>query len=482
MALALRQEKTQKNKVSQSPYLIKSIGLLELSKQEVRSVIRSELEANPMIEIDEQESEDAYLDELGKDILQTDGAGTTDKGEDWDSYWSNNDEGWPDHVDQEKKLSPYERATALYSGALQTRLHWQLNLGNFNVVQKEIGIHVIGNLDEDGYLTLSAEELCQSMKKYLPETVKEVIKIIQKFDPPGIAAKDHQECLLIQARGAKKLSGTVCETILKDHWKDLQEKRWEDISKSLGIPLAKVKLAISAIASNLFPRPARYLERRKNGVTLSAFQIDPDLYIYEDGHQYRIEPSNEYMPIRINRYYNKLLESEKGLSEKDRDYLQEKKRRAESFINSLAIRHKTIWRLTQSVIKHQRTFFDSGFFVDLRPLISDDIAAELNLDPSTVRRARKNKYVDTPHGVFALGFFFDKVGIDTLSGKRIASKGIKEVIKNLIDFEDKKNPFSDQELTDILQERHKVGIDRRVVTKYRDTLGFQVARLRREPF
>ncbi|RJR44059.1 MAG: RNA polymerase sigma-54 factor [Desulfobacteraceae bacterium] len=480
MAYSQEQRGKQKQDASQSPRLIAAIGLLEKSHLEVQQAIQEELQANPMLEdhLDDEAGVDT-THEQSEDVLRSSDDGRVEISDDWDENDPNHEEGWPSNPYDEERLSPTERARDQSSETLRSYLYWQLMLSDLNVVQKEIGLNIIGNLNEYGFLEMTAQELCQDMGRYLPETVEQTIRLIQQFDPIGIATKDLQECLLVQARASIRTKRTICEVIIRDHWVSLVNRKTEEIARALSVPLSEVKSAVSLISSALIPRPGGGHRFRSRSLleSTSLSQVQPDLYVYEDGHDFRIVPRMDNPRVRLSPKYDAMLRSN-GLQESAREFLQEKKKRAEFFLSSLNRRQQTICHLAKSIIKHQREFFETGSELSLRPLISRQIAEDIRIDESTVRRARKNKYLDTPYGLYSMDFFFDKVGHEGENGARIASRGIRETIKRLIRTENKSCPYSDRELGEIL-ETYKVRVGRRVIEKYRDSAGFPESRMRK---
>ena len=485
MALKLEQKNSQKQQISKSPQLIKAIGLLEKPDLEVQQTINEELESNAMLE--ERSMEDVDDNTLDQKT-NNDGEIIVDEGQvnenvDWDSYNPNNDTGWPDHIDQGNNLPAYERAASILNNDLKSRLRLQLILNKFNVVHREIGAYIIENINEDGRFPFTVEDICQEIGRYLPETVLKTLKSIQSFEPGGVSARDLRECLLIQA-GLQHLRGSLVEIIIKNHLENIKNKKCDKIASALSVHLTDVHSAVSVIRE-MDPKPGKCFNRITGKYSFAfnyaALHIKPDIYVYKDGNDFRIEPENNYVPLRINRTYDKMLKANKNLSNEDRRYMEDKKKGAQFFIKSLEQRQKTIYRVTKSLIGLQREFFETGLITNLRPLISSDVAKDIQIDESTVRRTRKNKYMDTPHGLFEMNFFFDKDSFDTLDGRKVASKCIKELVRKIIESENKENPFRDQEIADILKTDYKIDVIRRTVLKYRDAMGFLSARLRRWP-
>ena len=344
-------------------------------------------------------------------------------------------------------------------------------MSDFNDVQKEIGIHIIGNLDDDGYLKISIEELIQ-ITGYPQNGVLETLNLIQKFDPVGLAARDTRECLLIQA-GFQDLGGTLVERIILDHMDKLENKKYDLIAKSLSIPLNDVISAVSIIA-NFEPKPGR----RYNDE--DTIYISPDIYVFKVADDYEILLNEDGLPkLRISPFYREILSSKDPLTNRTKEYIQDKLKSAAWLIKSIHQRQRTIYRVTESIVRFQRNFFDNGI-TRLRPLVLRDVAEDIEMHESTISRVTTNKYVHTPQGVFELKYFFN-TAINGIDGESIASESVKEHIKNIIKSENGAKPYSDKAVENILK-KHNIKVARRTVAKYRETLGILHSRKRRKPY
>lgn len=475
MAFRQDQKNSPKYNVSQSPQLIEAVISNEKSDLE----IQDELDSAILTDADLEEAPLKLVDDEGVPGVDEDGRVNEDI--EWDSYSPKDDTGRIEREIRQKGLPPLERISSSQTHDLQTHLMSQLLFEKMNVVQKEIGTYIIGNLDEKGYLETSIEELWQESQRYEIETWRDTLKLIQNFDPKGVTARDLQECLLIQAR-SKKSKDNLVEKILKHHWNDFLNRKCDAIAKNLSVPVYDVH-AVFSVVSGFDPRPGQrfnkkiYFNKQISAFNDSAFHIKPDFCVYKDGNNYKIDPEHFYIDAIISDYFYKKLENDVPLTQADiKRYLKIKN----SFI-AIYNRHKNTYSTIKSIVHFQKDFFDSGSIVCLRPLIARDVAKKINVDESTVRRIRKNKYIDTPHGIFELEFFFDRVGFDTRDGRRIASKGVKELIKNIIKSENKQKPYSDQKIAEILKEHHNIKIEKRTVGKHREKLGLLSARFRKWP-
>jgi RNA polymerase sigma-54 factor len=348
---------------------------------------------------------------------------------------------------------------------------WQLNMSSFEDLQKEIGTNIIGNLNGDGYLKSSLEEIAQSTG-HTPDEVLQALKLIQQFDPVGIAARDTRECLLIQAR-LQNLGGSIVEKIILEHMNNLENKKYELIARSLSIPLQEVLSAISII-THFEPKPGR---RYSDDETI---YISPDIYVFKVGDDYEIVLNEDGLPrLKINSYYRSILSNKNAVTDGTKQYIQDKLKAAAWLIKSIHQRQRTIYRVTKSIVHFQRKFFDKGV-VHLKPLVLRDVAEDIQMHESTVSRVTTNKYVHTPQGVFELKYFFDS-SINSMVGDSVASESVKEHIKNIVKSENKFKPCSDQDIANYLK-NFNIMVARRTVAKYRETLGILPSRKRKKPY
>jgi len=477
MAIQLKQSLSLHQQLIMTPQLQQAIKLLQQSRLELLETIRQEMDTNPVLV--EAQPQDEFDEDKGFD-------GATGKPEqratevtvkedlrqdvDWDSYFSEYSTGWRESTYEQKEVPPFESFTPSKTN-LYTHLTWQLNVSNLNDVKKEIGRHIIGNLDGNGYLKTSVEEISESTG-YTQEQVIEALNFVQKFDPVGVAARDIQECLLIQAH-FRNLQGTVVEEILLEHMDKLENKKYDQIAKALSIPVDEVRSAVSIITS-LEPKPGRSYHDEE------TIYISPDIYVFRVGDDYVIDLNEDGLPkLKISQYYRQILSRRDSLSERDRQYIQEKLKSAAWLIKSIHQRQRTIYRVTESIVRFQREFFDSGT-AHLKPLVLRDVAEDIQMHESTISRVTTNKYVHTPQGVFELKYFFNSA-INSLDGESIASESVKEHIRNIIKSENKAKPYSDQEVADLLRNLN-INIARRTVAKYRETMGILPSRKRKEPY
>jgi RNA polymerase sigma-54 factor len=336
---------------------------------------------------------------------------------------------------------------------------------------KEIAVHIIGNLDDDGYLTVPVEELAQTTRRPL-EDVLETLAIVQNFDPVGVAARDTRECLLIQAR-FQNFTGTLVEKIILDHMDKLENKKYELISKSLSVSLEEVLHAVSLITT-FEPKPGRQYTDEE------TIYISPDIYVFKMGEDYEIVLNEDGLPkLRINAYYRDILTSKEALEDGTKQYIQDKLKSAAWLIKSIHQRQRTIYRVTNSIVRFQKEFLDKGI-THLKPLVLRDVAEDIEMHESTISRVTTNKYVHTPQGVFELKYFFNSA-IQCLDGESVSSETVKDHLKNIIKSENRGRPYSDQEIAEMLKQ-HNIDVARRTVAKYREALGILPSRKRKNPY
>ncbi|MFN3740826.1 MAG: RNA polymerase factor sigma-54, partial [Thermodesulfovibrionales bacterium] len=280
---------------------------------------------------------------------------------------------------------------------LSEHLHWQLRLTHAPEELKIAGEVIIGNIDENGYLRATPEEL-SNLSGFSEDIINRAIELIQTLDPPGVGARNIKECLLIQTRYLG-LGDTLVEKIILNNLDDLEKKKYQNIAKQYNVSMDEVTQAIRII-QGLDPKPGR------NYSSQEPIYVEPDVFIIKDEEQYRIILNDDGMPrFRLNEKYRQLLNNKSLLSKEERQFLEDKLRSALWLIKSLDQRNRTIYRVTESILKFQREFFDRG--VDyLKPLTLRQVAKELNMHESTISRVTSNKYLACPHGIFSFRFFF----------------------------------------------------------------------------
>jgi RNA polymerase sigma-54 factor len=300
----------------------------------------------------------------------------------------------------------------------------------------------------------------------------ETLSLIQKFDPVGVAARDIQECLLLQA-GFQNLGGTIVEKIIMEHMDELENKKYDRIAKNLSISIQEVLSAVSII-THFEPKPGRRYNDEE------TIYISPDIYVFKVGDDYEIVLNEDGLPrLKINPYYRSILSNKNSVTDGTKQYIQDKLKSAAWLIKSIHQRQRTIYRVTKSIVQFQRDFFDKGV-VHLKPLVLRYVAEDIQMHESTVSRVTTNKYVHTPQGVFELKYFFNSA-INSMDGESVSSESVKEHIRNIVKSENKSKPCSDQDIADTLK-NFNIMVARRTVAKYRETLGILPSRKRKMPY
>lgn len=475
MALQLKQSLSLSQQLIMTPQLQQAIKLLQLSRLELLETINQEMETNPMLEEQAlEDSEDGGAPEESSEPEPVQEVKVEEEirreDVDWEVYLGEYNTSWAETPYDGRELPSFENFTAQKTN-LSSHLDWQLHMSDLTEEQREIGEHIIGNLDADGYLKTGVEEIAASTG-CSPEEVESVLGSIQNFDPVGVAARDTRECLLIQVR-FHGWQGTLTETIIRDHMVGLENKNYDPIARALSVPVDAVISAVSRIME-LDPRP---------GVRFSddeTIYISPDIYVFLVGDDYEIVLNEDGLPkLRINSFYRDVLTSKGRYTDSTKEYIQDKLKSAAWLIKSIHQRQRTIYRVTQSIVRFQRKFLDEGI-AHLKPLVLRDVAEDIQMHESTISRVTTNKYVHTPQGVFELKYFFNSA-ISGPDGESVASESVKQRIRDIIKEEDRKHPYSDQEVAEILK-RLDIHVARRTVAKYRETMGILPSRRRKQVY
>lgn len=358
---------------------------------------------------------------------------------------------------------------ATYKENLFENLVRQLRMSHIEGEDRIIALEIIGNIDENGYLDLDLQDLAQRLNVTL-EDVEQVLLEVQNLDPLGVACRDLRECLLKQAYALKPPDYLVLR-ILEEAFDLFERGKLDAVARKLKVPLESVKEA-SAVISSLNPKPGLLY------ANTDPVYIVPDIFVIKVGNDYQILLNDDGLPrLRISSAYQKELYSN-AASSQIKDYIQEKVRGAMWLIKSIHQRQRTIYRVTQSIIKFQREFFDKGIDY-LRPLILKDIADDIEMHESTISRVTTNKYMHTSRGIYELKYFFNS-GIRH-GAESIASEAVKNQILRIVKGENPKRPASDKQIVEELEKSH-IQIARRTVAKYRELLGIPPSSKRKKKF
>ena len=470
-------------KLIMTPQLQQAIKLLQLSKLELQQIIDQTLLENPVLEETTTDTPEAEGDDTYKTSQVSEGNSSSEESSsDSVSPLDGVSLKWEDYFDEdrfegrelgyfkenEEETQTYEQISSRPS-SLYDHLLWQLNLATSDRQIREVGEVIIGNIDENGYLQVTVEEL-ETLCGVPKEKVFDVLKFIQGFDPPGVASRDLRECLLIQIAQIG-FQGTIVEIIIAEHLGDFEKKRFPVLARKLGITLEDLSHAIRVI-ERLEPKPGRSFYSSDNAY------IVPDVFVIKHEGEYLVLLNEDGLPrLRINPIYRKMLKGSSGLGEDERGYLEDKFRSAIWMIRSIEQRNRTIYKVAQSIVKFQEDFFEKGVGY-LKPLTLREIADDITMHESTVSRVTHNKYMCTPQGIFELKYFFSS-GLATAGGDSCSSRSVRDMISRLIAEENPNRPYSDQQIMEFLKER-QIEIARRTVAKYRKELKIPSASRRKK--
>src|SRR5918996_363733 len=488
MALEIRQVQKLAQQLVMTPQLQQAIKLLQLSRIELQEMVTTELEENPAleevpvseIETTEQASSEPQptgSEQVEEPVLTREPSGVDKIGTlDWQEYLdthSNSIHGslTAEATAEDSDSPPSWENSLTKKTTLEDHRIWQLRLSKITEQESAIGLYMIQNLDENGYLAATLEEICNATGSS-PEEAEAILKRIQFFDPVGVAARDLRECLLIQLENLQ-LKNSLAARIVADYLSFLESKRYEKLAKDLGVTIDEIAEAAHVIAA-LEPKPSRGFEQDEVRTVL------PDVFVEKVGDEYLIYLNDDGVPrLRVSSLYRRMAGQEGAAEEQARQYLQEKVRAATWLIKSIQQRQQTLFRVTQSIFKFQQDFLDRGVS-SLKPMVLRDVAEDIHMHESTVSRATANKYVYTPQGLFELKFFFQS-GIKSGNSEDVASETVKEKIRGIISSEDPRKPFSDQHIAALLS-NDSIDIARRTVAKYREAMGILPSSKRRQPY
>jgi len=467
MALELRQQLKLTQQLIMTPQLQMAIKLLQLSRLELLNTIRQELEDNPTLE---EEVQDSDVEEQLVERSEKASADSSETKEmtveekirddiDWNNYIDEYNSSGRTHFEAERRDTPNFESFVARKESLHDHLLWQLLMTSPEESDKKIGNCIVGSLNKDGYLDATVEDLAM-MSGTDPEKVEQVLTLFQTFDPIGVCARDLGECLLIQARHFG-LDHTIVIEIIENHLNHLENKNYKAIAKTLKVSIEDIVAAVKVIQS-LEPKPGRQFTEEE------AQYINPDVFVYKIEDEFIILVNDDGMPrLRVNNFYKSAIKDDGNFSEDAKDYIQEKMRSATWLIRSIHQRQKTIYKVMESILKFQRDFFLKGI-AHLKPMVLRDVAEDIGMHESTISRVTTNKYVHTPRGIFELKYFFNS-SIQRVHGEAIASASVQEKIRLIIENEDSKKPYSDDKISKLLKEAN-INIARRTVAKYREMM------------
>ncbi len=481
----IKQQLNQQLQQKLTPQQIQQIKMLELSSQEMEERIKQELEENPALE----ESEDWESAEDTSDFSEFEGPTETAEEISLGDYLTEDD--IPDYKLRENNYSPekqYEQIPYSESESFREHVLDQLRLRELSDREFQIGEYIIGSIDDDGYLrrefsAISDDLLFQDGLEVSEEELSKILKIIQDLDPPGIGARNLQECLLLQIE--KKTPSDIWEKahrILKDFFEDFSKKHYDKIQRGLSLSEDEMRDVIREIIQ-LNPKPGNSWE---SDLASKLSQIVPDFMVENANGELILHMNNQHVPnLKVSREYSDMLteyvSNKKNQSTENKDavfFVKQKLDAAKWFIDAIKQRQGTLRNVMAAIMALQGDFFRSGDETDLKPMILKDVSELCGYDISTISRVSNSKYVQTDSGIYPLKYFFSE-GIQNEKGEEISTREIKTVLKECIEEEDKSIPLTDEKLVEILKSK---GYDlaRRTVAKYREQMDIPVARLRKE--
>jgi len=494
--MALSQGLYQKLQQKLSPQQIQLMKLLEVPTSLLEERIKEEIEDNPALDVGSEESESQEKEEiedlpeaeegLADEVAELD----SDDQYEYDSYLDEDEVGEyklrDDHVPELPVNAPILHSV---SSSLHENLTEQLALLNLEPLLYKVAEQIIGSIDDDGYLRRDTNSIVDDLafKQNIVvenKAVEEVIRKIQHFEPFGIAARDVQECLLIQLRRKvldhSSLALKSALRIIDFHFDEFTKRHFDKIAKSLDINEATLKAAMQEIR-RLNPKPGAQL----SSLNKAEQYVVPDFFVFNNAGDLELTLNQKNAPdLKISSEYKEMLRDYEKGSKKDKRqkeavlFIKQKIDSAKWFIDAIKQRHETLIHTMQAIIQQQQNFFLTGDETSLRPMILKDIAEKTALDISTISRVANSKFVQTEFGTFRLKYFFSE-SLSTDTGEEVSTREVKTILHELILAENKRNPLSDDILTEMLQGKG-YNIARRTVAKYREQLNVPVARLRKE--
>ncbi|MEJ8554580.1 RNA polymerase factor sigma-54 [Tepidibacter sp. Z1-5] len=437
-------ELNQSQKLVLTKQLKQSLDILNMSTQDLEEVISKEREENPVIEVDKNDNIDweKYIDNINN---RTYNQGSS-------VNYDNEDYNLENMIKYNMNLYEY--------------LKNQINYYDLNKKDKEIAEYIIDSIDEHGYFKSDIEEVSNTLK-ITKENLMKNLKVVQTLEPSGIGARNIEECLMIQLR-EKNIQDNVLENIVEDDLKLLADKKYKEVCKKYKINMEKCVEIVNVIKM-LDPKPGNKYTYSKNNY------ITPDVIVEKIGREYEVYLNEKNTThIKINKFYEEILKNSQD-DENAKQYIKEKLNSAFNLVKNIESRKNTILKISKEIVKYQYEFFENGNKY-LKPLILKDIAQNLEIHESTVSRGVNGKYIVTPHGMFELKYFFSS-GLK--QQEDIASTSIKNIIKEIINSEDKKKPYSDSKICTLLEIKD-INISRRTVAKYREDLGIRSSSKRKE--
>lgn len=453
--------------LSVRPDLIQSLKLLMEPILNLEQVLRQNLAENPLLEEIEEQEEEIIPPEVPEPARKND---EKLKEIDWQEYLGEENE-WVSGRYRDFSESDEERTerTQIVEKTLYDHLFEQLGYTRLNDDEIEIGAYIIGNIDDSGFLQSSVDRMAEELQKN-PETIEKVLKVIRKFDPPGVASLDLRECLLAQLE-EQGLNDSLAWELVDEHLYTLDKKSVSQLSKLTGASPERIQTALDII-KGLTPRPAQ------GQFVKAAAAVVPDVIVEKMEGDYVVFHNDKNLPrMRINQSYRSLIRRGNKTPETTKNYVREKLEQARWLINAINQRRSTMINVMEAIIEEQIDFFEHGED-HIRPLTMEQIADKVGMNVATISRVASGKYVQTPLGVFEIKYFFN-TGVSTAAGEDLSKRVVKNKLQAIISGENPALPLSDQEIANVLR-ADGIKLARRTVTKYREELGIKSARFRKQ--
>ena len=478
MAMNIRLEQSLKTvqQLVLSPQMQQAIQILQMPIMELRLKIAEEMAANPLLEegIEKKES----IDEAISIEETSDSSDDTEFKEQFDKL-SRLDEEWRNHfkqtnsirkhTSQDEEKRRFMETSVCASESLHEHLMKQLHLLTLDEDEIKMAEYIIGSIDNNGYLTFDLSQIAETLDAK-EEEMERILSKIQKFTPLGVGARNLQECLFLQVN-VRQEKNSLVRVIIEKHLTDFAKNKFPKMAKELKVSLQDIKDAQEFITS-LEPKPGRVFGTGANSY------ISPDIFIEEKNGEFEVVLNDDRIPhLHISNLYKKVMNESSSSEDTTKDYIKNKVRSGMWLIKNIQQRQQTIYNIMNQIIKLQINFFKNGIG-NLIPMTMQNIASPLNIHESTVSRAISRKYVQTPHGLFPVKYFFS-VKMTNTDGSSTSSRNIKQQILNIIENEDPKNPLSDQDIITILK-KDGIVLARRTVAKYRGELKIPSSTYRRK--
>jgi RNA polymerase sigma-54 factor len=477
-----------------NPRLYQAMDLLTMPLLDLQQHLKQELLMNPFLELvepgDDEETEEESAEEAeaqpDEEAVTAAEEKAENEGIDWEEILLNGFDVGGGRV-AEREDREWSEPVTVEKRHLSDHLRDQVELLDLTPRQRMLADEFIGDINDDGYLACSLEQLRTDVNKWITDAahaagrddeplplfteaeVEEMLRIVQSLDPPGVGARDLRECLLLQLRAAR-LEETLAGRLVRDHFDELINHRWSEISKKTGLSPVEVQRAADEVAK-LDPKPGLVHS------SASDNYIVPDLIVDKIDGKYQVFVNDGNVPrLKLSKVYQELARDKKKFAGENKDFIATRLNAANWMIQALEQRRQTMLKVMNFIVDRQRDFFDKGVQY-LKPLTLREVAEAIGMHESTISRVTNEKYVQTPRGVLPLKFFFSS-GLSTSGGEDVSARGIKAQLAKLVAEEDPLHPLTDQDIVDLFQ-KNGVQIARRTVAKYRDQLGVLSARMRR---